>query len=191
MNIASHSNDTHERSLKSLLTSDARSMDILKTARELQMPDWAIGAGFIRTLVWDHISHKNSTPLDDVDVLFFEASNLSKNTEKEFELQLMKMRPDIPWSVKNQARMHIRNKTKVASNTTDAMRYWLETPTAVAARIDANDEITILAPFGLDDLFKMIIRPTPAATSKMEQFEARLTTKFWLKNWPELKIIRP
>ncbi|MBL4741166.1 MAG: nucleotidyltransferase family protein [Sneathiella sp.] len=143
------------------------------------MSDWAIGAGFIRTLVWDTISHKKSTPLDDVDVLLFDPSDLSKTAEQKFERQLIKMRSDIPWSVKNQARMHIRNETKAALNTKDAMRYWLETPTAVAARIDTKDQITILAPFGLDDLFKMVIRPTPVAHTKMEQIAARLALKDW------------
>ncbi|MEH6404252.1 MAG: nucleotidyltransferase family protein, partial [Sneathiella sp.] len=121
-------------------------MGILRTVNALQLPDWAIGAGFIRALVWDHLSHQEPTQLDDVDVLFFDPMDLSENTEKKLEQQLIKMRPEVPWSVKNQARMHIRNETKAALNTEDAMLYWLETPTAVAARIDARDQITILAP---------------------------------------------
>lgn len=184
------SNVVQEVMLRKLLTEDAQSMDILRTLRELQLPDWAIGAGFMRALVWNTLSSQKPTQLEDVDVLFFDPTNLSKSSEKKIDQQLSKIKPDVPWSAKNQARMHLRNKTKAALSTEDAMRFWLETPTAVAARIDAKDKITILAPFGLDDLFQMIIRPTPAALSKVDQFESRLDRKDWRQKWPDLKVIR-
>lgn len=165
-------------------------MSVLETVRSLQLPDWAIGAGFVRALVWDRLTGQCRTPLDDVDVLFFDSSHDSERHEKELEQLLQSKMSGVPWSVKNQARMHIRNRTEPYTDTEDAMRYWLETPTAVAVRLEADNSVTVLAPYGLSDLFEMIIRPTPIASNKMDQFEARLSGKPWLRIWPDVKVCR-
>ncbi|WP_419747544.1 nucleotidyltransferase family protein [Pseudomonas syringae] len=44
-------------------------------------------------------------------------------------------------------------------STTDAMRYWPETATAIAIRLGESGSCEIAAPLGLDDLFGLVIRP--------------------------------
>lgn len=182
--------DDSKNRLEKILRSDAWSMNVLKAVRTLQLPDWAIGAGFVRALVWDRLTERGRTPLGDVDVLYFDSSDDSEQREKENERVLGQELPGIPWSVKNQARMHVRNQTDPYTSTEDAMRFWLETPTAVAVRIEHDDSLTVLAPYGLSDLFQMVIRPTPQAKNKMDQFEARLAQKPWLRIWPNIKVHR-
>ena len=176
--------------LEEILRSDPWSMDVLRTVRSLQLQDWAIGAGFVRALVWDRLSGKSRTRLEDVDVLYFDPTDLSKKREKELDQELSGLRAKIPWSAKNQARMHLRNHTAASRSIEDAMKSWLETPTAVAVHLDWDDRITVLAPYGLHDLFQMVIRPTPAAHERMEQFEERLAKKPWLNIWPNIKVVR-
>lgn len=176
--------------LERILRSDPWSMQVLRAVDALCLPDWAVGAGFVRALVWDHLSGQARTGLDDVDVLYFDKTDCSTEREKILEQQLLDDMPDVPWSVKNQARMHVRNRTEPYRSTEDAMRYWLETPTAVAVRLRANEGITVLAPYGLQDLFSMVIRPTPQARSRMDQFEARIAGKPWLEIWPEIQVVR-
>ena len=176
--------------LETLVREDAWTINILETVRSLDLSDWAIGAGFVRALVWDHISSQPRTRLDDIDVLYFDPDQLSQQQERYYEQALQEQRPDIPWSVKNQARMHLRNNNPPYENTEDAMRFWLETPTAVAVRLEKDGDLTLLAPFGLDDLFNLIIRPTPAGREKMDQFEERLRKKTWLSQWPDIRVIR-
>lgn len=176
--------------LEGILRSDPWSMDVLGTVKSLRLPDWAIGAGFVRALVWDRLSGNSRTRLEDVDVLYFDPNDLSKEREKELQQELLDIRPEVPWSVKNQARMHTRNRTAAYRSTEDAMRFWLETPTAVAVRLEPDGRLAVLAPYGLGDLFRMIIRPTPKARLRMDQFENRLSQKPWLGIWPELKVIR-
>lgn len=181
---------TNRDRLEQILRSDPWSMRVLRAVRVLQLPDWAIGAGFVRALVWDHLTGCSTTPLDDVDVLYFDPDEHAQRDEQQHEHSLRKELPEVPWSVKNQARMHIRNRTEPYSGTEDAMRFWLETPTAVAVRLELDDRLTVLAPYGLSDLFQMVIRPTPAAREKMDQFDARLTQKPWLRNWSNIKVHR-
>lgn len=176
--------------LEGIVRSDPWSMEVLRTVGSLRLPDWAIGAGFVRALVWDRLSGQGRTRLEDVDVLFFDPDDISKDREEGLRQKLLDKRPEVPWSVKNQARMHTRNRTKAYRNTEDAMRYWLETPTAVAVRLGSDGRLAVLAPYGLDDLFRMIIRPTPKARLRMDQFESRLSQKPWLRIWPDLKVIR-
>jgi hypothetical protein len=96
--------------------------------------------------------------------------------------------PSIAWSVKNQARMHIRNGDLPYASATDAMRCWPETATAVAVRRDGFDGCEIAAPFGLDDLLNLILRPSPRfSREKRGVYEDRLRTKGWTTAWPLLR----
>src|SRR4030095_16451522 len=46
---------------------------VLDAVRRQRLPDWAVGAGFIRSAVWDALhGYTKTTPLSDVDVLFFD-----------------------------------------------------------------------------------------------------------------------
>ena len=108
----------------------------LAAVADLGLPDGWIGAGFLRTPVWDRLHGKNTaTPLDDLDVVFFDPSNLDPATEARLEARLRAAQPGLNWQVRNQARMHLRNGDRPYRSTADALRHWLETPTAVALRL--------------------------------------------------------
>jgi hypothetical protein len=95
----------------------------------------------------------------------------------------------IAWSVKNQSRMHARNGDAPYQSSCDAMRFWPETATAVAVRYTDGDHLEIAAPFGLDDLYAAIVRPTPSfIDEKRAQFNERLRHKKWLLGWPLLRV---
>ncbi|MCA3303507.1 MAG: nucleotidyltransferase family protein, partial [Roseomonas sp.] len=49
--------------------------------------------------------------------------------------------------------------------------------------------VEILAPFGVDDVLEMILRPTPAFRKKPEIPLARLEAKSWLTRWPGLRVV--
>ena len=104
------------------------------------------------------------------------------------EAALRAVEPSITWSVKNQARMHTRNGDAPYASATDAMRCWPETATAVAVRRTDNESCETAAPFGLDDLLNLVLRPTPHfAREKRPIYEARLRTKQWATLWPLLR----
>jgi len=90
--------------------------------------------------------YPDPTPLADVDVLFFDANEVAREREAAIEAALGEALPHIRASVKNQARMHRRNGDAPYADTTDALRFWLETPTAVAIRIGDDGAATLLAP---------------------------------------------
>ncbi len=91
-----------------LIHSDEKMMEIIKAASSLDLPDWWICAGFVRSKIWDTLHGFNDrTKTPDVDVIYFDNTNIDENVEKGLEGSLKHLMPDIPWSVKNQARMHV------------------------------------------------------------------------------------
>lgn len=82
-------------------------VDVLGAVRELALPDWCVGGGVIRNLVWDNL-HGYAEPSwpGDVDVAYFDAANTSRERDVLEEQRLGRVLPDIRWDVKNQAGIH-------------------------------------------------------------------------------------
>jgi len=95
----------------------------------LGLPDAWICAGYIRSLVWG----LTLTGEQDIDVVYYDATDTSEATEKQYEEQLKSWQP-LPWSVKNQARMHLKNGLPPYQSTCDAIAHFPETVTAIAAK---------------------------------------------------------
>jgi hypothetical protein len=95
--------------------------------------------------------------------------------------------PDIRWSARNQARMHIRNGDPPYAGTTDALRHRPEICTAVAVRATPAG-VELLAPFGVGDLVTLTVNPTPAFALKMDAYCARVIAKRWERRWPRLRV---
>lgn len=175
--------------IEEVLLGSAWHQDCLRAARALGLPDWAIGAGFVRNAVWDRLQgHASATPLNDVDVLFFDPARTDPAYEDALEERLAQTMPGCPWSLRNQARMHRRNGDRPYKNTEDALSFWLETPTAVAVRLEDDGRLHVLAPFGLADLMAMVARPTPAGRTKIDQYRARMAAKNWPATWPGVTV---
>jgi uncharacterized protein len=94
-------------------------MRVLRSVEELALPDCWIGAGFIRNAIWDalHGRTPHCALLNDVDVVFFDRANASTAFDAVIEDRLAARSPNLPWSVKNQARMHLRNGEEPYLNT--------------------------------------------------------------------------
>jgi hypothetical protein len=183
----------NEVDIAALLAGEPRMRKVLDAVAGLGLPDTWVTAGFIRNAVWNALHGRDpGDPADlaDVDVLFFDSTNLSAERERTVETALASFLPSIPWSARNQARMHLRNGDLPYSDTADALRYWLETATAVAARL-RDGKIELLAPYGVNDLLGIVLRPTPptaARPRKMAEYRARVHDKGWLARWPGLVV---
>jgi hypothetical protein len=179
-----------EEDILELIKNDRQMMAIIQTAMGLGLPDCWISAGFIRNRIWDHLHDYNIvTPLDDIDVVYFDKNKIDKNIEKGYDLKLQQKISGVNWSVKNLARMHIPNNNEPYVDSTDAISKYTETPTSIAVAI-RNGNLILNTPHGIDDLVNLIVRPTPHyMTDKYYIYKNRIKTKNWLAKWPKLKII--
>jgi hypothetical protein len=177
------------RLIEKAIAESAWHMDTLRAVRDLGLPDWAIGAGFVRNAVWDRLhDYAHATPLADIDVLYFDPADTAAEREAALEAKLAEARPGRPWSVRNQARMHARNGDRPYESTEDALAFWLETPTAVALRLEPDDRLTVLAPCGLADLIAMVARPTAQGRARYDAYIARMRAKNWPATWPQVAV---
>lgn len=164
-------------------------LEDLQLVRSLNLPEACIAAGYVRNQLWDHLhGFPKFTPLSDVDVIFFDHKNTDESTEKEYEKLLISRSNKYKWSVKNQARMHVLKNDQPYTSVDDAMKRWPETATAIAIRLNQQNEIEVIAPHGLEDLFNMKIRISPYFHDK-DYFLKRVTNKHWLTLWPQAELI--
>ena len=175
--------------VRAVLRADPLRWRLLEVVRVQDLPDSWIGAGFVRSAVWDHLHQRlPSPPAGDVDVIWHDPRRTDPAEGLKHEAALRLLEPSVAWSVKNQARMHERNGDAPYASATEAMRYWPETATAVAARRQNFDDCEIAAPLGLDDLLALVLRPTPRFSGERRSiYEDRLRTKGWTTSWPRLR----
>ncbi|AQU82742.1 MULTISPECIES: nucleotidyltransferase family protein [unclassified Halomonas] len=177
----------HEAVIKHWVTNDPVRMEALTAASEQKLPGWCLAAGFVRNLAWDKLhGFTSSTPLNDIDLIYFDQQDISNSRDREIERELRAV-SKLPWSVKNQARMHERNMDGPYTSTEDAMSFWVEVETAVGAALDDDGDVLIVAPFGIKPLFDYTITLNPKRPKRTD-FEARICSKRWLQTWPRLVV---
>jgi hypothetical protein len=163
--------------------------------RRVDPPDWVVGAGVIRNLVWDELhGYDNRTPAKDVDVAFFDEADLTRHRDRVLEAELGAGLPGVPWEVTNQAGVHLWYEAKFGhpirpiTSIEDAVGRWPETAAAVAVRLERDDAITVVAPCGLDDLFSLVLRRNERQVTA-EYFKQRVESKRIRERWPKVTVV--
>jgi hypothetical protein len=173
-------------SISDLIKTDKERMQILFYVKELGLPDCWVAAGFVRNMIWDCLHGIPSTPLNDIDVIFFDRSDVENRMVKWAQTLLHRRDPNINWEIKNQAFMHLKNEDPPYGSSMDAMSYWPEIETAVGVRLNSNDEVEVCAPFGVDSLMQGKVTPNPKRSLTLAR--QRSVTKGWLQQWQGLKF---
>lgn len=151
-----------------------------------------LGGGIIRNAVWDHLhGYGSPTPTDDVDVIRYDANEREKRQDEAIQTRLAALVPNAKWSVKNQARMHVANHEAAYSSIEDAISRWPETATAFIARLDPAGRIEFVAPYGFDDLLRLLITNTPPFADRVRIIHERVAEKQWQRLWPRLRLVLP
>jgi uncharacterized protein len=185
-----------ESRLDAILRATPGLMPVLETARDLDLPDWLIFSGAIYQPVLNHLTGR---PLDhairDYDLAYFDASDTSYEAEDvvirrvaaAFEPPLREL-----VEVRNQARVHLWFEGKFGepyaplTRSADALERFVSPLNAVGVRLEADDRLTVFAPFGLDDLFALRLRPNPLRrTGGFDRIVPGVVAR-----WPELKVER-
>jgi hypothetical protein len=179
--------------LREILEADARLMAALALCRDLLPVTAWIGAGAIRNTVWDHLHGRAPGPLGDIDVVFHDAA-LPPEADAGFAAMLHAACPDLAWDVTNQAHVHrwygdyFGKDVAPFASLAEGIASWPDTATAIAVRLATDGSIDVLAPFGLNDLFGLVLRWNPVRVSA-ETFMTRIHAKQWLARWPNLGVL--
>lgn len=170
-------------------------MHVLTTARGLDLPDWLVFSGAVYQPVLNHLTGRDPDyGIKDYDLGYFDGSDISYAAEDlvigraaaAFETPFREM-----VEVRNQARVHVWFEGKFGeayeplTSSAEALSRFTSTVFAVGVRLEADDRLTIHAPFGLEDLFAMRLRPNPIRPAK----SFGRTAEAARARWPELTII--
>lgn len=185
----------HFQDLRHILAENESFMIILRAVREAGLPHGCVGAGAVRSLVWDALHGRAEwTMRGDVDVAYFDKEDLSEVSQSAYLARLRKIEPDVPWEVVNQAGVHLWYERHFGfavpplSSLEEAISTWPEYATCVAVRLVADGGLDIVAPWGLDDLFSMTVRHNPARASHAE-YRRRVQAKRYAERWPRVTVV--
>lgn len=180
--------------LEAIVRATPNLMHVLETARELALPDWLIFSGAVYQPVLNHLTGREPDyGIKDYDLGYFDAADVSYEAEDVVIRQVAAAFAQ-PFSemveVRNQARVHLWFEGKFGepyaplSSSAEALSRFTSTVFAVGVRLEADGALTVHAPFGLDDLFAMRLRPNPIrATGGFLR-----TAQAAQRRWPELVI---
>lgn len=178
-----------EQIVEALVMRSEQIVSVLKTLRQVDSRLF-LGGGLIRNTVWDYLhGYSSPTPIDDIDVIYFDTLSSTKQHDQIIEQKLTAISQNLRWEVKNQARMHTINGDQNYNSLEDALTKWPETASAIAVSLSDDGMLIFMAPFGFGDLFRLIVTPTPHFRNKLARYEERIKLKNWSATWPRLKFI--
>src|SRR3989338_6086673 len=116
-----------EQDILSLIENDPWMMKIIRIAADLDLPNWVIGAGFVRNKVWDHLSGNERQTVDsaDIDLVYFDPNGNDWEADREL-YEKLKEETGIEWEIRNQCYMHERNNPPPYTSIEYAISKWPE-----------------------------------------------------------------
>lgn len=185
---------TPSDALRQHLRASPNVMRVLAAARDAGLPDWRLFSGAVYQTVWNASTNRPSDyGIRDYDLGYFDP-DLSEAAEAEHQARVVSRLPDDfrdRVEVVNQARVHLWFESKLGrpyaplTGTDDALRRSLFTAHAVGVRLEVDDSLSIAAPYGLDDIFNMMLRPNPelgVVAGHAEKAQGAL------ERWPEVVV---
>lgn len=183
-----------EARLADIVRANQDLMHVLTTVRRLGLNDWRVFSGAVYQAVWNEVTGRPAGyGIKDYDLGYFDPDTswdaedvVIKRVAAAFEPPFRDM-----VEVRNQARVHLWFRDRFGepyealTSTDEALGRFVAPAFSVGVRLEDDDSISIAAPFGLEDMFAMVLRPNPH----------RPLAKGWDKvvasasaRWPELRV---
>lgn len=184
-----------DQRLADMLRGSPTLMDVLSTVQRLGLPDWRIASGAVYQTVWNALTGRDPDHgIRDYDVLYFDPDTSWEAEDLEIRRAAAAFSPSLAAMVelRNQARVHLwfeakfREPYAALSCTDEALQRFVAPAFAVGVRLEQDGAFSIAAPFGLEDMFAMRLRPNPSRAINPAGF-ARTSASVRAR-WPELVV---
>jgi hypothetical protein len=183
--------------LVQILQSSATLMTVLETVGTADLPDPLVFSGAVYQTVWNALTDREvDYGIKDYDVGYFD-----RDTSYDAEdVVLRRVAAALPEAlrdrveVRNQARVHLwfpqhfGSPYDPLSSTAEALTRFVCPAFAVGVRLGTDGRLEVVAPFGLDDVFAMRLRPNPLRPVS-RQWDT--ITESVRRRWPELAVEAP
>ncbi|KAM0429811.1 hypothetical protein ACHAPT_006417 [Fusarium lateritium] len=170
-------------------------MTVLSRAASMNLPGWYLAAGALTQTVWNVVTNRDPEQgINDYDLIYFDASDLSWEAENAIIEAGQKLFADIPVEVeiRNQARVHLWYEKKFGApcprhiSSEASISTWGTNTALIAVRLMDDGQWDIYAPWGFSDMFSLIVRPNQQIMTE-EVYQTKVAR--WKKFWPELTVI--
>ena len=187
-------NQNLESELVAITSATPWLMAALVKAQKLKLKSWCIGAGAIRSVVWDKLhGFTRPTAIADIDLVYFDPLQSDPEADRALAAKLPEVFPAARWEVVNQASVHSwypqtsGNPVAPLASLEEGVGSWPEYATAVGVTLNNKGAVGVVAPHGLKDLFGMVVRHNPARAT-VEMYRARMKQKCFSKRWPKVSV---
>ena len=187
--------ETQRAALEEIIRTSPLLMEVLAGLREVGLPDHLLVAGAIYNLVWNRLTGRPDLKgINDIDVFYYDASDTGWDAEdvviKRLGARFAHL--PIPVQVRNQARVHLWFPQKFGTpfeplvSSAEMLGRYASKTHSVGARLEADGAMTIVAPFGLDDIFSFRVTPNPVLANKKAHEAKAARAK---SMWPEVTVL--
>ena len=185
--------------LKEILFKNEKLVETLKVLEEYaqknpEFRNYYAGAGGVNQTVFNYYhGYDINYGIKDFDIVYYDSDESYEAEDiiiKDLESRLSHI--DTSFDIKNQGRVYIWYNEKYGTDrdkyksVEDAISSWGATVTCVGVRLE-NNELKVYCPYGLNDVFSMIIRPVKKEFEK-ESYVKRANK--WKEKWEKLKIVK-
>jgi hypothetical protein len=184
----------HQR-FERIVRADPDLMHLLAVMRGLELPQWRLVAGCLYETVWNVLTGRpRRTGIKDYDLIYFDAADLSWPAEDRVINQVAAAISSFvgPVEVRNQARVHLWFEQRFGTpypplrRADEALERYASVVHAVGVRLEPDGRLDVAAPFGLGDLFAMVIRPNRALDNRTSHHAKAARAR---AIWPEVTVI--
>ncbi len=179
--------------LEKILLSNSTLKEVLVRLSQTDLKNYYVAAGCINQTIFNYYhGYPLMNEIDDFDIVYFD-SDVSYEKEDSIIKEINNLVNDlnIKCDVKNEARVHLWYGEKYGkhiepyTSLEDAINSWGTSVTCLGVRLE-NNKLIIYAPYGLNDLFSMTIRPVKRQYTE-EQYIIK--TNKWKKKWSKLNVL--
>jgi uncharacterized protein len=169
--------------------------EVLARAATMGLPGWYLVAGCLYQTVWNVVTGQPAEAgILDYDLAYFDASDLSWDAEDAVIQAGRRLFGDlkVPVQIRNQARVHLWYEQKFGipcpphESTEAAIDTFEATTASLGVRVEPGGAWRIYAPYGLADVFNLVVRPNPVLAPR-SVYEAK--TSRWRRQWPGLAVL--
>lgn len=180
--------------LEAIIRADPGLMRLLAVLRDLGLPQWRLVAGCLYQTVWNVLTGQpRGTGIRDYDLAYFDEDLSWEAEDAVIRRVAAAPRGGVgPVEARNQARVHLWFESRfgaacppLASADASLGRY-ASVVHALGVRLEQDGRLDIAAPFGLHDLFAMIVRPNHALDNAAAH---RAKAERAKAIWPQLTVL--
>lgn len=185
--------------LESILNKSKKIKEILRVLEQYSkenqdFKNYYLAAGCINQTIFNYYHNYDlDYGIGDYDIVYYDEDTSYEKEDiiiKDLKERLKYL--DLKFDIKNEKRVHIWYNEKYKTNrkeyesVEDAISKWGTTITCLGVRME-NNKLIVCAPYGLNDLFNLILCPVKIDFTK-EDYEKKVTK--WTSKWELLKVIK-